>query len=643
MKLTNKTVLLLILVVAAVLRGFNYFDIPFTHDEFSALFRTNFDNFSDLIEKGVKIDTHPAGVQVFLYYWTKLFGMEEWIVKLPFTIFGLLSVWLLYLIAKKWYNETVALISAAFLASVQFTVMYSQIARPYISGLLFTLIMVYYWTALVKEPYKRFYRNSLGFVIAASLCTYNHHFSLLFAAIVGISGLFFIEKNYLRKYMFAGVYIFFLYIPHLNIFFIQLRMGGIGGWLAKPDWDFLSNFVLYVFNFSAITVILVVAALLYSLIKLDKRSIKFKPYILFVVWFLLPFLIGFFYSRLVNPVLRYSVLIFSFPFLYFVLFGFIKEQSAKKNFIIVLAILSLNTVTLVYGRQYYKLFYNSPYEHILLDHQDALNNHSNTISVIDSHKEISQYYLVKDKLDRNFVWFDTFSNEGELITFLKKQAKISDYLYFGCLQFNKAVTIPIIQDYFPNMVWQRNYAGGTTYLFSKEEQANNENEFVSILDFETDASKPWRLIDQDRIIDSISASGNKSYQFAGDSTKGSPVFKIPIEQIITNKNDFIDVSVKALVQDSISKILLVAELKSGEKRIHWGATPFDKFTANYTSDGWITVHHSIKLSDIPLNYTNIQLKISVWNFGKRTFLVDDFTIRLRKGNPVLYGLFEKIE
>ena len=56
MKLTNRSLLIIIMIVAAVLRFYNYFEIPFTHDEFSALFRTNFPDFQTLIDQGVKVD-----------------------------------------------------------------------------------------------------------------------------------------------------------------------------------------------------------------------------------------------------------------------------------------------------------------------------------------------------------------------------------------------------------------------------------------------------------------------------------------------------------------------------------------------------------------------------------------------------------
>ena len=158
-KLSNQWILFIILVVSVVLRIFHFSEIPFTHDEFSALFRLDFESFSALIEYGVKIDGHPAGVQVFLFYWGKIFGFTEQTIKFPFIVFGVLSVYFTYLIGKQWFNETVGLLSAAIVSSLQFTVMFSQIARPYISGLFFSLMLVYYLTKLIQKPEKNFLLN----------------------------------------------------------------------------------------------------------------------------------------------------------------------------------------------------------------------------------------------------------------------------------------------------------------------------------------------------------------------------------------------------------------------------------------------------------------------------------------------------
>ena len=90
-------------------------------------------------------------------------------------------------------------------------------------------------------------------------------------------------------------------------------------------------------------------------------------------------------------------------------------------------------------------------------------------------------------------------------------------------------------------------------------------------------------------------------------------------------------------------IVLVAALDSEKENIHWSGTSFDKFISDNDIGKWVTVHHTVKLSDIYLNNKNIEFKTYLWNREKRNFLIDDFSICLREGNPVIYGLFSKIK
>jgi 4-amino-4-deoxy-L-arabinose transferase-like glycosyltransferase len=639
-KLTNTAILILIIVVASALRLYKLFEIPFTQDEFSALFRTHFNSFSELIEKGVKTDGHPAGIQVFLYYWTKLFGYSEWIVKLPFIISGILSVLLIYLIAKDWYNETVALISASFLASIEYSIVYSQIARPYTSGLMFSLLMVLFWTKIILFPQKRFYTNSVFFIIAASLCTYNHHFSLLFTAIVGISGLFYIQRQYLLKYAICGILIFILYIPHINIFLYQLNVGGVGGWLGKPHNNYFLDYIYYIFNYSLVSIALAISLVLFSLLKIKRGDVNFRYLALFACWFALPLLIGFFYSKFISSVLNNSVLIFSFPFLLFVLFGQIKPMKTSINLLIVLTILSANIYALINERHYYTIFYNSPYQQILVDQQKAVKSYPDMVSIIDSHEKISQYYIKKFHYDSSFLWYNSFPSQKDLIAYLEKQSQTSKYLFFGCLSYNDPLTVPIIQDYYPTIKLQKNYGGGTTYIFSRENP--KESNIIDCEDFESEEKKHWSSIEKNKFVDTICFSGKRAY-FIDSKTEWSPMYTRPLDEIMKNKNNFIDISVQVYLTDQSDDIILIASLESKGKNVYWGGSPLDNFVTNNQSKNgrWISIHHSIKLSDAYLNYRDIQLNAYIWNKGKHNFVIDDFTIKLRTGNPVIYGLGEK--
>lgn len=637
MKFSNKHILFIIIVFAAVLRLVNYFDIPFTHDEFSALFRLNFDDFSSLIEKGVKIDAHPAGIHVLLFYWSKLFGFDEWVIKLPFIIFGVLSVFLIHKIAVKWFNETVGLICSSYLASIQYTVMYSQIARPYISGLFFGLAMVYFLTLLIKDPKNKFNKNLIFFIVFSSLCSYNHHFSLLFASIVGISGLFFVSKQNLKKYLSAGLIIFLLYLPHLDIFFYQLNVGGIGGsegWLEKPNYNFLVNFLVYIFNHSILSILTVISIVTYGFIISKKTYVFSKKYILFFCWFFLPFIIGYLYSIYVNPVLQFSVLIFSFSFIFFIIFGHFHQLKEKINLLIVIIILIVNISTLIIERKHYDLFYQSVYEQILIDFNTVKKKNPNALFIVDTHQKINNYFSKKLNLKSDFIDFNSFKSEKEFIRFLNKNNK-ADCLFFGCLSSNKPNTLSIISEYFPNIKWQKNYFGGTTFLFNKGKSNLKE---ISNLDFDKSTSNEWSNINPDR----VKGLENKYYVFNSDNNWG-PTFTESLHNLINNQNNFISVSIKVKSITSSDKALIVTSIENENTNVYWGSTTFNQFTEeNQINKKWITIHHTIKLSDINLKPNNLKLKAYVWNKDGGDFKVDNFEIKLIDGNPKIYGLFEEI-
>src|ERR1700752_1248419 len=77
----------LILVFGIAMRFIPIDQYQFSHDELSGLSRTIFPTVSQEINYGVMaLDTHPSLVQLFLWYWTKLFGYNEIAIKLPFLL-----------------------------------------------------------------------------------------------------------------------------------------------------------------------------------------------------------------------------------------------------------------------------------------------------------------------------------------------------------------------------------------------------------------------------------------------------------------------------------------------------------------------------------------------------------------------------
>src|ERR1051326_2993963 len=329
-KYSEYIVLSLILLLAAFLRFHHYADWSLNNDELSAITRLRAGSFHELITNGVRPDFHPGGVQVFLYYWTKIFGNDVWAVRLPFVLCGILSVLYLYLLTKKWFNVSTAQISALMLAGLTYPILYSQLARPYSPGLLFVLMMAYHWHALLFENGSK-RGHAIAYALSMVLCMYTHYFCFVFAIIVGATGFFFIRKETLKYYSGAALASVLLFLPHLSITLEQFSRGGIGSWLGKPGSDFFRNYLSYAFDDSAkliifISGISILSALYYA------REIHFSKWrIISLAWFFLPFIFGYYYSVYRNPILQYSVLLFSFPFLLVFLNSFYSKLSLRAS------------------------------------------------------------------------------------------------------------------------------------------------------------------------------------------------------------------------------------------------------------------------------------------------------------------------
>src|SRR5690606_4885635 len=110
--LKEHSLFVFILLLCAVLRLFPLFDYQFTYDELSGLTRTQFDSFSEVMEKGVKIDAHPAFVQLLIFYTVKIFGYKTWIVKLPFLLFSLGLVIYAYAFGYRNFSKQSGLIAS---------------------------------------------------------------------------------------------------------------------------------------------------------------------------------------------------------------------------------------------------------------------------------------------------------------------------------------------------------------------------------------------------------------------------------------------------------------------------------------------------------------------------------------------------
>jgi hypothetical protein len=618
----------LVLIVAAGMRFYGLHEIPFMHDEFSALFRTHYQSFGDLIRIGVmENDSHPAGVQVFLYYWVKLFGFNEFWIKLPFAILGVASVFLIYNIAKQWFGPLSALLSAAFFAGIQYAVFYSQIARPYAAGLFFVLLMVYFLNRWIKATQKISWTLILAFAIASWLAALMHAFSLASAGIIYLTGFFLIQRSHHRKYMVAGILAILFYLPHLPVFVYQLNAGGIGGWLGKPEAGFLCSFLFYTTNYSWFFVFILLAVfVLPFLTRQHTLSSKNTFRVVALMWFFIPLAVAWSYSLLRTPILQYSTLYFGFPFLVMIFFSFFQDNafSANQKMLLTLVMLFVSSFTTIYERQHPLLMSEQGYDQIAQEIYQMKKKYPNQVSLASysATPEMAAFY--QDKLVpgtvKRFSKHHTLQEFGDWLNDQK-----TDILGFGWTDYAPVEWEFLAFWFYPNRNVHKAWFNAAWFESSRRTEDERFRVIQPLPDTE-DQKFPNNL--KYKIVH---FDGSKSY---------GPAWNWNAEFWDTDVKVFA-LGALLLHDKPVTEARLVLEIKEKEtdSLLFW--------QAGTVSNAWQKAEQTLLLSGFRFSNLKIEpkevvIKAYIWNKAGETFRCVDVFYYKRDQHPFILGLVEPI-
>ncbi len=602
-----------IVAVGLALRLWNL-GFSYSNDELSALSRTVFSSYGDLIEKGVIVDFHPAGVQVFLYYWVKLFGMDEWVVRLPFVIAGTLAILFAILTFTRWFGRQAGLFVGAVLVFTELPLLFSQIARPYGSGLLFSMLTVYFWTLFLQRD-KPEYKYALGFALSAAACLYNHHFSGLFAFIVGVSGFFIIRRTHFKVYLAAGVLTMLLYLPHLPITYAQMSIGGVGEWLGKPSWNWPLEHFSLLFNHSWIVpvLMLIIGVAQWKYYQSYKDAHNYR--IVSVIFFGAPLLIGFFYSLFINPVLQHSILIFSAPFLFAFLFSW-SNGIPKKVFNILLSVMLIVGISqTIFINRYYSAQHFGEFEGVaqaIAEWNSQYGEDSITVAISANNPWYLYFYL--DKMGSGKTEFAQEDNRGGAdLDSLKKILDNCTTPYF-LYAWTKPVPFEIrdmILNRFPCIVEKVNFSGlSEATLYSNENAGVCLTNVADTLVYHEFAVS--NLPDQIEII---------------EGAEYFPIVEVTLADVLSQPYDekalVVVTSVK--MADSLSGALLVASINNEKgETIFWTAAKFDLFSQRNAKS---KVRLTLTLPD--KKFFQLPMSLYVWN-PKRAVMQPEWILLMQE-------------
>jgi len=125
---------------------------------------------------------HTRIYQLIPYYLSaisaKIFGLNEFAIRFPSVIFGVLTIWAVYLLGKELFNKNVGLVAALFTTFLKIEILWSRQARPYQALQFFFVLGAWFVYKLTKEE-KFNWRYFSGFLVCGILASLMHGLGLI--------------------------------------------------------------------------------------------------------------------------------------------------------------------------------------------------------------------------------------------------------------------------------------------------------------------------------------------------------------------------------------------------------------------------------------------------------------------------------
>lgn len=241
-----------ILILALIARLLGVASRPIWYDEaFAVLFSEKGLSamlYGTLAPTGAgSADIHPLGYYTLLWVWMKVFGESIIAARMLSIIAGLISVYLVYLIAWRSIEDAkAARLSMLLVALAPFQIHYSQEIRMYSFMAMWLLLATYAYQRGSKTGSWKWW---FVFTVSAALAQYTHNLSAFY--LISLALLPILQKDWqtFRSLTLAGIGALLLYAPWLIQLPAQFAKIQNAYWIERPDIsEFFTLLVVYTTN-----------------------------------------------------------------------------------------------------------------------------------------------------------------------------------------------------------------------------------------------------------------------------------------------------------------------------------------------------------------------------------------------------------
>jgi len=622
------------MLIATVLRTLNLGDIDFVHDELSALSRTGYQHFTELISKGVLTDTHPPLVQILLNYWVRLFGTGEAIVKLPFIIAGLAGIWLVWLLGKSWFSKQTALAAMAYLACSEYVIDYHQQARPYAAGFFLCLLAIWAFTRYFMGQSPGKIKFLFLYALSLALAALTHHLALMMMALFAACSLLLIQPKQLKPWLFAHLGGLVLYLPNIGILLSQFEQKGVGEWLGKPGWHsfyYIASWFTHYSSFCALAIALpAIPGLLFGWKQASSGKKKIVLLILIAGCVFIPF----FYSIYVNPIFQFSSLFFILPLL--LLFIFSGLNDAGRYWIVPLVILIFTGGSFILKRNYYTIAAHQPVAEMCRQSIAFFKGHEGkkSLACLNAEAWFITFYQKKYNYTFPFVtWYNRNFHGKELKELIEN--KRPDYIL---LAWMPQLAIPIAQQDFKCVLTHKQSPQLDFYALGNSASCNQEKIIYESRLFPYRQTGFW-----EHRPERISQTDSTQQLIFNEQDEFGIAFEAPLSAFPINRHSILQCEA-VLTPPFRGRLNLTATITrdGSAEPLLYISEDADLQTEGSESNP-VNLYLRTRVVDVfreNQQLAGCKLKVYIWNKEKINLKVSQISIKWLEGNPEMYSLYE---
>jgi mannosyltransferase len=284
-----------------------------------------------LVQEAVK-DNNPPLYHILLHYWITLFGSSEFSTRFLSVIFGFGALLMIYKVGSLLFDKEVGIVGSFILALSVFHIYYSQEARMYSLLSLLTLLSMYFFIKLLKDPRPTV---AAAYILSSSLLMYTHVYGLfiVLAENIYVATLLLSSASGYKltfgRWIVSQVIVLAMFAPWLTALIKQIRRVQSGFWIPAPSLHSTIEIFYSYSNNSSLLYLFLILCLLSALVwqktegninwkdlfksiesyQFNVRFADLTSVYLLSLWVVIPHILPFIASKVSTPIYlhRYTI------------------------------------------------------------------------------------------------------------------------------------------------------------------------------------------------------------------------------------------------------------------------------------------------------------------------------------------------